>query len=39
MITVSDARKNYERFVQLRSGADTSDPLAMDARTRLGTQF
>jgi tetratricopeptide (TPR) repeat protein len=36
---IADARKTYERFVQLRSGADTSDPLALDARTRLGTQF
>lgn len=36
---IADARKTYERFVQLRSDADTSDPLAMDARTRLGTQF
>jgi tetratricopeptide (TPR) repeat protein len=36
---IADARKTYERFVQLRSDADTSDPLALDARTRLGTQF
>jgi hypothetical protein len=36
---IADARKTYERFVQLRSDADTSDSLAMDARTRLGTQF
>ena len=36
---IADARKTYERFVQLRADADTADPLAQDARTRLGTQF
>ncbi|MCG6920619.1 MAG: protein kinase [Acidobacteria bacterium] len=31
----ADARTNYERFIELRGGADPPDPLAADARKRL----
>ena len=30
------ARKSFEQFLALRSGADTADPLAADARERVG---
>ena len=36
---IADARKTYERFVELRSDGDTSDTLVADARKRLGAQF
>ncbi len=32
----TDAKSNYRRFVDLRGGADPVDPLAADARRRLG---
>ena len=32
----TEARKNYEQFLELRSDADIPDPLAVDARKRIG---